>query len=131
MSRYISSLFTTIANLLQKVAELTGMAYNEINIIVYYILVPFTWMLLLDKIAGTFWFSLTFGVMVVVMLLLIKDFRKFSDVLFEKSVDFLNWFEIIGSNYILSSVIICVFIPLAIYVMLRPRIFSIARFFNT
>jgi hypothetical protein len=112
------SLFNTIAHLLQKIAELTGLTYNEINIIVYYILVPFTWMLLLDKIRNTFWFSLTFGAIVLGALLLIKDFWKFSDILFEKSVDFLNWFEIIGSNYILSSVIICVFIPLAIYVML-------------
>ena len=114
----LTSIFTTVSKFLHLISRLTSLTYNEINIIVYYILVPFTWMLLLDKIWSTFWFSLTFGVMVLSMLLLIKDFRKFSDVLFEKSVDFLNWFEVMGSNYVFTSVVICVFVPLAVYVAL-------------
>jgi hypothetical protein len=111
----IEFIFTTVARMLQFVSHLTGLTYNEINIIVYYIMVPFTWMILLDKIFHTFWFSLVFGIMVAGLFFIVRDFRKFSDALFDRSVAFLNWFEIIGSNYILSSVVICVVIPMAIY----------------
>ena len=55
----------------------------------------------------------------IVALFIINDFSSFSDDLFDRSVDFLNWFEIIGWNYIQASVIICVFLPVLIYFVLR------------
>ena len=45
-------------------------------------------------------------------------FRNRSDWAFRKSVDFLLWFKRIGWNYVVSSVIICVIIPILVYVEL-------------
>ena len=50
--------------------------------------------------------------------MLIKDFNHFSDQLFIKSVIFLQKFEIVGWSYIVSSVIICVIIPIALFIMI-------------
>ena len=50
-----------------------------------------------------------------------KDTMKFRDRCdwaFQKSVDFLLWFRRIGWNYIVSSVIICVVVPIIIYIEL-------------
>jgi len=46
--------------------------------------------------------------------LFIPDFEQFSSTLFDVSVDFLNWFDIIGLNYVQASVVICVLAPLLI-----------------
>lgn len=43
-------------------------------------------------------------------------FRKWSDWAFMRSVDFLNFFNRWGGNYVLNSVIICVIVPMLIYV---------------
>lgn len=56
-----------------------------------------------------------------------KDKMKFSDRCdwaFDKSVDFLLWFKRIGWNYIVSSVIICVVVPILIYAELIYAIIS-------
>jgi hypothetical protein len=45
-------------------------------------------------------------------------FRARCDWMFDKSVEFLLWFKKIGWNYVVSSVIICVVIPVLIYVEL-------------
>ena len=50
-----------------------------------------------------------------------KDPMKFKDRCdwaFDKSVEFLQYFKKIGWNYIVSSVIICVAVPMLIYVEL-------------
>lgn len=41
-------IFKIVMKLLQAVARFTGLTYNEINIIVYYVLVPLLWAALLD-----------------------------------------------------------------------------------
>jgi len=47
--------------------------------------------------------------------LLINDFEKFSEWLFNYSAKFLNSFSYIGWNYVEASVIICVFIPIIVF----------------
>lgn len=47
-----------------------------------------------------------------------KHFSKWCDEVFDASVDFLNYFNRWGGNYELNSVIICVAIPIIIYLML-------------
>jgi hypothetical protein len=59
-----------------------------------------------------------FAVLAVTFFVLIPDFSDFSDRLFELSVDFLLWFSVIGWNYIVASVIICVVIPLFVFIPL-------------
>ena len=43
-------------------------------------------------------------------------FREWSDWAFIRSVVFLNYFNRWGGNYVLNSVIICVLVPILIYI---------------
>ena len=45
-------------------------------------------------------------------------FKEWSDRAFMRSVGFLNYFNQWGGNYILNSVIICVIVPVFIYMSL-------------
>ena len=119
----MKTIFQWIYKLLKWIAEITGFSYNEINIIVYYILIPALFLYLLSRILKNFTIVLTFICFVFVSLLFIKDFKSFSDQLFKQSVDFLNWFKVIGLNYTQASVVICVFIPLIciLFLLYKPK----------
>lgn len=112
-------IFAVVAGIEQCIAKLTGLTYNEVNIIVYYLVIPLSWVVMIDYITGlpflTPMFLLGWGVF------LWKDpmkFRERCDWAFMKSVHFLLYFKKIGWNYIVSSVIICVVVPALIYVEL-------------
>ncbi len=111
-------LFKITYDFLKFLEKLTGFSYNEINIIIWFFIIPFTWMILLDKIFSKHYYKIGFGIISTFILLLINDFRTFSNWLFFLSVDFLNLFNSTGSTYMLSSVIICLFLPIGIYVFL-------------
>ena len=113
----VKKIFKIVAINLLKIAQRLNITYNEINIIVYYLLIPLSWTIMLDC-----WMGLP---ITTAMLLLIwvgiliathGSFRKWCDKVFFSSVDFLNYFNRWGGNYVLNSVIICVFIPILIYV---------------
>jgi len=84
----------------------------------YYYIVPLFYLSLIDYKLNTHNIKILFISLILLSFLLIKDFKKISDFLFLKSVAFLRWFEIIGWNYIVSSVIICVFTPILILVLI-------------
>ena len=112
-------IFAIVAGVEHIIAKVTGMTYNEVNIIVYYLLIPLSWAVMIDYI--TMMPILTPMYIIVWAVFLWKDpmkFRDRCDWAFMKSVDFLLWFKIIGWNYIVSSVIICVVIPALIYLEL-------------
>ena len=116
----ITRLFNTTANLLLRIAEKMRLTYNEVNIIVYYMIVPLTWCVMLDFIVDT-WPIITLiwiAVCVGVILYHRKHFSDWCDWAFLKSQDFLLWFQRIGWDYFKSSVIICVVLPLVIYMIL-------------
>ena len=109
-------IFVLVRDALVFFSQVTGRTYVEINIIAYFILIPCSWLVMLDMILGTrggqtFIFLLAW----LCFLSLRKDFRIFSEWLFRKSVDFLLFFDRIGSNYVVSSVFICVVLPMLIY----------------
>ena len=108
------SVFQLVENLLLRIAFITGLSYNEINIIVYYIVIPFTWVALIDKILKIHYLKIIFGIGVIITIISIKDFSKFCDWLFLKSVVFLKFF----GDYVNSSVVICVFLVVFIYLLL-------------
>ena len=109
-------IFEKVAYLLNQIAKWSHLTYNEINVIVYYLLIPLSWTIMGDFIIG-------FPILTPILLgiwvcLFIKNrhiFKMWCDWVFQDSVEFLLWFKKIGWNYIVSSVIICVFIPLLIY----------------
>jgi hypothetical protein len=39
----IGSIFSFVAKALTKIAKVTHLTYNEINIIVYYLIIPMSW----------------------------------------------------------------------------------------
>ena len=123
--RIISSIFRKVADVLIYGASVMGITYNEINIIVYYLLIPLTWTIMLDFYIGTpittytlifIWFGIKIGTW--------GRFREWSDWAFMCSVDFLNYFNRWGGNYVLNSVIICVLVSLFIYIGLIFLLFT-------
>lgn len=46
----VSKIFWWIANGLLEIADKTGLTYNEVNILVYYLFIPLTWTIMLDLI---------------------------------------------------------------------------------
>ena len=112
-------IFAVVAGLEHIIAKLTGTTYNEVNIIVYYLLIPLSWTAMVDYITMTPFITPMYIIAWVIFLW--KDQMKFRDRCdwaFDRSVDFLLWFKKIGWNYVVSSVIICVVVPVLIYVEL-------------
>ncbi|MBK6835563.1 MAG: hypothetical protein IPG89_15335 [Bacteroidetes bacterium] len=46
----VNKIFASVANVLKRVSKGTGLSYNELNVVVYYFIIPLTWCFLLDKI---------------------------------------------------------------------------------
>lgn len=112
-------IFVFVAGAERAIAKLTGATYNEVNIVLYYLLIPLSWMIMADYITKLPFLSPIFVMAWIIFLW--KDrmpFRDRCDWLFGKSVDFLLWFKRIGWNYVVSSVIICVVVPILIYIEL-------------
>ena len=112
-------IFAIVAGVEHIIAKVTGMTYNEVNIIVYYLLIPLSWAVMIDYI--TMMPILTPMYIIAWVIFLWKDpmkFRDRCDWAFMKSVDFLLWFKRIGWVYIVSSVVICVVVPGLIYLEL-------------
>ena len=108
--------FAIVAGIEHVIAKVTGLTYNEVNIIVYYLLIPLSWAVMIDFITMLPLLSPMYIMGWIVFLW--KDpmrFRDRCDWAFGKSVDFLLWFKKIGWNYIVSSVIICVVVPALVY----------------
>lgn len=99
------------------IARATHLTYNQINVILYYLLIPLSWTIMLDCWIGL---PVTTAVLLCVWLGIFiatrKFFKEWCDWVFKDSVDFLNYFNRWGGNYILNSVIICVIIPILIYI---------------
>jgi hypothetical protein len=103
---------------LNGIAFVTGFTYNEINIIVYYILLPFVYVALVDRLFKKHSLKIAYVLGWGVLILLLKDFRAFSDALFKYSVDFLLLFGPLGLNYTAASVVICVVLPALVFALL-------------
>ena len=119
-----SVVFNIVAQALRTLSRLTGFTYNEINVLLYYFIIPFTWMILLDSILNINYFKIAGSIFCIGFYAGCRDFRKYSDWLFFKSVIFLNFFNRFGSNYIKSSVWICVSLPILIYTILFYLVFK-------
>ena len=117
-------IFNLVENSLEYLGRKTGFSYNEINIIVYYFFIPFSWLLLLDIYFDFHYFKIAFALFSFGFYIGCRDFKTYSDWLFDKSVLFLSYFNKFGSSYTITSVWICVSIPILIYVLLILLIYS-------
>lgn len=112
-------IFAIVAGIEHLIARMTGTTYNEVNIIVYYLVIPLSWTIMLDYITRMPFLTPLFILAWIVFIWKDKmNFRARCDLAFKRSVDFLLWFQNIGWNYIVSSVIICVVIPILVYIEL-------------
>ena len=115
----ILGVFGAVALTLKVMAKALHMTYNEINIIVYYLIIPLSWCAMIDYIIGL---PITTMIWILLWIYIIWSKRKFfkdwCDAAFKLSVDFLLKFKRIGWNYWKASVIICVVVPLIIYAVL-------------
>ena len=117
-------IFNAVAQALRSLSRLTGFTYNEINVLLYYFFIPFTWLILLDNILCTHYLKIAGIIFSIGFFTGCKDFKDYSDWLFFKSVIFLNLFNLFGSNYIKSSVWICLSLPILIYIILFYHAFK-------
>lgn len=113
---FVNRLFYRVASDLDGIARKTGLTYNEINILVYYLVIPLSWTVLFDiglKLPLTT--PILLASWCVIWIAKRRHFKKWCDKTFDKSVRFLLFFKRIGWNYELASVIICVILPLLVY----------------
>lgn len=110
--------FQIVYCLLKWISSVTGFTYNEVNIIAYYIVLPFAYFVLADRILKRHILKPIYVIAVTVCLLTTKDFTAFSDWLFQRSVDFLLSFQLLGWNYVVASVLICVVFPAIVFAIM-------------
>ena len=108
-------IFDRVVKILMGYARALNISYYAVNILLYYFIVPFSWFILLDMILDFHYFKIGFALFCLGFFFYCKDFEAFSLNLYRRSVVFLNYFNRFGSNYVASSVYICVLIPLLIY----------------
>lgn len=114
----MNPLFNAVARTLDWVASVTGFTYNEINIIAYYIVLPFVYVVLLDRIIHKHVLKIAYVLVCAAILGSVRNFSAFCDVLFKVSVDFLLLFSAVGLDYVAASVVICVILPAMVFVAL-------------
>ena len=115
----MQSLFGLVANALHKIALMTGLTYEEINVLLYFILVPLPYLYLFDNRIGGHYLILGFLVLVVAVWISVRPFSRLSSILFDRSVRFLESFHTVGLNYVQASVVVCVIVPLlALFVLI-------------
>ena len=88
------------------------------NILVYFFLGPFSWIVLLELLFDFHYLKIGFLLFCIGFSFYCKDFEHFSVSLYKRSVRFLNYFNRFGNNYVASSVWICMAIPLLIHALL-------------
>lgn len=111
-------LFGIVYGQLLLLAKITGLSYAEANIVVYYVLIPYSYIVLLDRVFKFHYLKIVFAVFLIFTIPFLGNLHEFCDMLFEKSVIFLLWFEKINLPYTEASVFICVFGVLLIYALL-------------
>jgi hypothetical protein len=118
MQKISNYIFVAVRDILFAAAKLLKLSYNEVNVIAYYGLIPLSWMIMLDKITDLHYFTFGFLVFVLGFIAGCRNFKAYCDWLFTKSVIFLKSFNKYGSNYILTSVLVCIVVPVIIYLFL-------------
>lgn len=110
--------FYVVYRMLVWLSEATGLSYEEVNIIVYYVIVPMTFLGLVDRIIRKPIFTILYIATLLVVATRIRDFHVFAEDLFDWSVDFLLGFSKVGLGYDSASVVVCLLLPLLMFLCL-------------
>jgi len=111
-------IFNAIYTGLVKISVLIGFSYKETNIIIYYYVIPIIFAILIDYNIGTHLFKASALIVLIVSFLFINNFTLFSNSLFDASVKFLESFKVIGWDYTVASVVVCVIAPIVLLLAL-------------
>ena len=122
----METVFRIVYLILMQIAQITGLSYREINIIVYFFFIPMIYFVMIDKITKKHILRISL-VIFSLLVVFIYDFHEFSDQLFVVAQEFLLSFELVGISYIASSVIFCVIIPVVIFFVLYYFAYIIKR----
>lgn len=114
----MSYTFYVVYSILQWASNITGLSYEAINVIVYYIFMPFIFCLLADKALRKPIITPLFSVVIILVLSFTKNWNYLFHDIFYISVDFLMLFSYLGINYDFASVLICVIAPILVFVIL-------------
>jgi hypothetical protein len=112
----IRSIFELVANVLYNGARMLGITYNELNIIVYIIIIPLVWAYMIDNAYKFHRIKLVYLLFLLLILGLGGTFETNCDRLFTICQRFLCLFYPIGINYTAASVIFCVVAPILIHI---------------
>ena len=121
-SNLVFKVFNWVATLLHTLANKFGLTYQTVNVVIYYILIPLNWLMMIDYLCNTHAFALFYAGIWLVVAFAVKNFRKFCEDVFDLSVSFLLFFDRFKSNYLFTSIVVCVLIPMAIYLFLLYQI---------
>lgn len=114
----MQELFITTRDLLLDMASATGLTYKEVNVLVWYFFIPFTWAILFDLIVGRHRGKLVVGLISLIAGLTLY-FASRTEWLFDRSCELLLGSNV-GGSYVNASVVICLFVPLAVYLIMVP-----------
>ena len=91
--------FWMVANFLLRLAKKTKLTYNEINVILYYLIIPLTWCILLDLIIKLPIFTIGFILLWAIIFIVVgKSFSQWCDRIFVLSQQFIKLFGEIQLN---------------------------------
>jgi hypothetical protein len=114
----IDAIFRAVAKGLYYSGTLINLGYNEMNILVYFVIIPLIWAYMIDKIFRFHYVKLTIMLVILFCVVTINNLSAFCDDLFYACVIFLNLFRPIGIDYVAASVFFCVVLPIAFHVFL-------------
>ena len=114
----VEFLFYSIVLLLYGIGYIFDLTYNEVNILLYYWVIPYSWLWMLDRYFEIRY--LRFGGAALyfaawIWIISTQDFTLFCDNLFKDSVIFLHAFASLW-DYWEASVYVCLMLPVAIYI---------------
>ncbi|MCC8120187.1 MAG: hypothetical protein LIP09_15795 [Bacteroidales bacterium] len=114
-------IFAIVMMVLAGIAKLTGLTYNTVNILAYYLALPMAWAFMADRIIHWRlpWLTMAWTVVwIVIFAITAGHFQSWCDLAFQRSVDFLLWFKHWGWDYYRASVYICVLVPIVVTIVL-------------
>lgn len=114
----IHTTFEFVATTLRDWAEIFGVTYKEMNIIVYIIAMPMVWAYMIDKAFNFHYLKAAHLVFLLLAFGIAGTFENNCDGLFLLCQLLLCTFYPIGIDYTTASVIFCVVVPIAFHIWL-------------
>lgn len=114
----MSPLFHLVYSALQYLSSVTGLSYELINVLIWYVFLPALFLFLIDQILKKVLLLPLYAAAIVILLFSVGDIEQFADRVFDWSVDFLLVFSKLGIDYDRASLIICILIPLLLFLAL-------------